>query len=120
MVINVHSTRLNSIITLVTDITLLLIMLIGLLRLGFHESGVQGLGHLMWTQVGVSALLASYFVSVSLRYHFFSQLKGLVWLFFATMAYIPPVVSGYTSHVSNLATHPDITVTGASQFGFEW
>ena len=38
--------------TLITDIILLLIMLIGLLRLGFHESGVQGLGHLMWTQVG--------------------------------------------------------------------
>jgi hypothetical protein len=52
MVVNVHSTKLNSIIALITDIILLLIMLIGLLRLGFHKSGVQGLGHLMWTQVG--------------------------------------------------------------------
>ena len=59
MVINDHSsTKLNSIITLITDIILLLIMLIGLLRQGFHESSVQGLGHLMWTQVGVSALFA--------------------------------------------------------------
>ena len=61
MVVNVHSIRLNSIIALVTDITLLLTMLVGLLRLGFHESGVQGLGHLMWTQVGLHYLLVTLF-----------------------------------------------------------
>jgi hypothetical protein len=55
MVVNIHSTKLNLIVALITDIFLLLIMLIGLLRLGFHGSGVRGLGHLMWTQVGVSA-----------------------------------------------------------------
>ena len=49
--------------TLVADIILLLIMLTGLLRLGFHDSGVFGLGHLMWRQVGLSALLASRGVS---------------------------------------------------------
>jgi hypothetical protein len=54
MAVNIHSTKLNLIIALVTDIILLLIMLIGLLRLGFHETGVRGIGHLMWTQVGVS------------------------------------------------------------------
>jgi hypothetical protein len=59
MIANDHSdTTLNSIITLIADTILLLMMLIGLLYQGFHESGVQGLGHLMWTQVGVSALLA--------------------------------------------------------------
>jgi hypothetical protein len=42
---------------LITDIILLLIMLIGLFRLGSHESGVHGMAHLMWTQVGVSAPL---------------------------------------------------------------
>jgi len=62
VVVNDHTTKTNSIATLITDIILLLIMLIGLLRLGFHEPGVQGLGHLLWTQVGVSALLASCFV----------------------------------------------------------
>jgi hypothetical protein len=51
MVVNVHSIKLNSIITLISDIILLLIMPIGLLRQGFHEPGVQGLGHLLWTQV---------------------------------------------------------------------
>jgi hypothetical protein len=44
---------------LITDITLLLIMLFGLLRLGFHEPGVFGLGQFMWRQVGLFTLLAS-------------------------------------------------------------
>jgi len=57
-VTNVHTTKLNIISILTTDIVLLLTMLIGLLRLGFHESGVYGLGKLMWKQVG-SAHLAS-------------------------------------------------------------
>jgi hypothetical protein len=52
LITNVHSTKLNLISTLITDIVLLLIMLVGLLRLGFHESGVYGLGHFMWRQVG--------------------------------------------------------------------
>ena len=56
-VLDIHSTKLNTITTLVTDIALLLIMLIGLLRLGFHEPGVYGLGRLMWRQVRVFALL---------------------------------------------------------------
>jgi hypothetical protein len=56
---DLHSTKLNMIATLITDVTLLLIMLIGLLRLGFHEPGVYGLGHLMWKQVRVFAVLAS-------------------------------------------------------------
>jgi hypothetical protein len=96
LVVNVQSTKLNSIVTLVTDIILLLIMLIGLLRLGFHESGVQGLGHLMWTQVGVSALFAIFsgYVACVLLIMMRSFHKGLVWLFCATIAYVPPVVSG--------------------------
>jgi len=64
---NVHTTKLNLIPMLIADTALLLIMLIGLLRLGFHESGVFGLGRLMWRQ-------------------------GLVWLFIATIAEVPPVV----------------------------
>lgn len=48
---NIDTTKLNIITTLTTDIALLLIMLIGLLRLGFNEPGVYGLGRLMWKQV---------------------------------------------------------------------
>ena len=57
--INVLATKLNTITTCATDIALLLIMLIGLLRLGFHETSVAGLGKLMWKQVG-SAPLATW------------------------------------------------------------
>ena len=93
MVGNDHSTKLNSVITLMTDIISLLIMLIGLLRLGFHESGVRGLGHLMWTQVRVCPcywLRCFLFADHDLLPFY----KGLVWLFFSTIAYVPPVVSG--------------------------
>jgi len=67
VITDIHSTQLNMIATLITDIVLLLIMLIGLLRLGFNEPGVYGLGYLMWKQ-------------------------GLIWLFLATIAEVPPVV----------------------------
>jgi hypothetical protein len=60
---DIHSTKLNMITFLVTDVTLLLIMLIGLIRLGFHEPGVYGLGRLMWKQVRVFAVLAGRGVS---------------------------------------------------------
>jgi len=67
IITNISSTNINLITTLVTDVVLLLIMLIGLLRLGFHEPGAYSLGRLMWRQ-------------------------GLIWLFLATIAEIPPVV----------------------------
>ena len=44
---NIHSMKLNMIMILTTDIALLLIMLIGLLHLGFNKPGVYSLGHLM-------------------------------------------------------------------------
>ena len=56
IVTNIHSTKLNMITTLITDVVLLLIMLTGLLRLGFHEPGVFGIGYLMWKQVSVGAV----------------------------------------------------------------
>jgi len=59
IIANIHSTKLNMITALITDVVLLLIMLIGLLRLGFHEPGVFGIGYLMWKQVSVSVLFVS-------------------------------------------------------------
>jgi hypothetical protein len=115
-VLDIHSTKLNTITTLVTDIALLLIMLIGLLRLGFHEPGVYGLGRLMWRQVRVSALLASpsrgslFADTLPLR-------KGIVWLFLATIAEIPPVVSVANSMYACFhSTHFELTVVGVHQF----
>ena len=54
---NIHITKLNMITLLITDIALLLIMLIGLLRLGFNEPGIYELGHLMWRQVGCTQVV---------------------------------------------------------------
>jgi len=68
VVLNVPSTKLNVVVTLSTDIVLLVIVLIGLLRLGFHERGAFGMGHLLWRQ-------------------------GLIWLLIATLAGVPPTVS---------------------------
>jgi hypothetical protein len=64
---NIHVTKLNLIVTPVTDIILLLIMFIGLLHLGFHERSAFGLGRLLWRQ-------------------------GLIWLLVATIAEVLPSV----------------------------
>jgi hypothetical protein len=69
MVINLQGLRLNIIVTLVSDVLLLLIMLIGLLRLRYHERGAFSMGRLLWRQ-------------------------GLIWLFIATASEVPQVVSG--------------------------
>jgi hypothetical protein len=50
--VNLLITRLNILVSLGTDVILLLIMFFGLLRLGFHERSAFGLGRLVWKQVG--------------------------------------------------------------------
>ncbi|KAI0002184.1 hypothetical protein BJV74DRAFT_39641 [Russula compacta] len=64
---NIHSTKLNILVSLATDIILLLIMLFGLLRMGVHQRGAFDLGRLLWKQ-------------------------GLIWLLIATIAEILPAV----------------------------
>jgi hypothetical protein len=86
--------------TLVTDIVLLLIMLIGLLRLGFHrdEYGIFGLGHHMWRQVGCLHFLPIVVLPVTFLFtDTHTVLKGLIWLFLSIIAEVPPVVSGINS-----------------------
>ena len=87
---NLHIFELNILVTLATDIILLLIMFFGLLRLGFHERGAFGLGRLMWKQVGYwcfsSAVVSSAYMVV--RIH-----KGVIWLLVATIAEVLPAVS---------------------------
>jgi hypothetical protein len=51
-VLNMQITKLNLIVTLATDIILLFVMFIGLLRLRLHERTAFGLGRLLWRQVG--------------------------------------------------------------------
>jgi hypothetical protein len=54
-------TQLNFVITLVTDIILLVVMFIGLLRLRVYEHGAFGLGRLLWRQVSYRFSLAMVF-----------------------------------------------------------
>ena len=49
---NMHISELNILVTLATDVILLLIMSFGLHRLGYHDRGAFGLGRLLWKQVG--------------------------------------------------------------------
>lgn len=88
---NLHISELNILVTLATDIILLLIMFFGLLRLGFHEPGAFGLGRLLWKQVGyrcisLAVVFSAYMV---VRIH-----KGVIWLLVATIVEVPPAVSG--------------------------
>jgi hypothetical protein len=48
---NIEAGVLNIMVILITDVTLLLIMLVGLLRLRRYGAGNLGLGQLLWKQV---------------------------------------------------------------------
>jgi hypothetical protein len=50
-VVNFESTKITVVASLVTDIGLLLIMLIGLLRLRLEAGGALSLGRILWNQV---------------------------------------------------------------------
>jgi hypothetical protein len=87
---NLHISKLNILVTLTTDIILLLIMFFGLLRLGFHERSAFGLGRLLWKQVGrYFSLAVVFFAYIVVHIH-----KGVTWLLVATIAEVPPAVSG--------------------------
>jgi hypothetical protein len=51
VVYDTESNKPNIIVTLITDIILLLIMLVGLLRLRRYGDGTFGLARLLWKQV---------------------------------------------------------------------
>jgi len=67
IVFNSHSAKLNIIVSLITDILLLLIVLVGLLRLHSDGLGTYGIGRLLWKQ-------------------------GVMWILLATIAEVPPAV----------------------------
>ncbi|KAI9508999.1 hypothetical protein F5148DRAFT_1283413 [Russula earlei] len=50
IILNTRISKLNITVTLVTDIVLFLIMLLGLLRLRLHRGGTMALGRLLWKQ----------------------------------------------------------------------
>jgi hypothetical protein len=87
--LNTEENKSSIIVTLITDIILLLIVLIGLLRLLHDGSGSFALGRLLWKQVGrcgPNSDLLSQFASL------FPLPKGVIWLLIATVAEVPPTV----------------------------
>lgn len=87
MVLNPQSSKLNIISILVTDVSLLIIMLAGLFRLRSRRDGTSGLGHLLWKQVSFWTVMGT------LNLHSCSVRKGVIWLFVATVAEVTPAVS---------------------------
>jgi len=88
--LNTQDNEPNIISTLVADIVLLLIMLLGLHRLYGHGGGTFRLGRLLWKQVRFYLSMVLTLLSFT---HVFSVPKGVIWLLVAAIAEIPPVVS---------------------------
>jgi hypothetical protein len=113
--LNTQGNEPNVISTLVTDIVLLLIMLIGLYRLQCHGGGTFRLGRLLWKQV---KLYLAMVLVLSLFTYVFSVPKGVIWLLVAAIAEIPPVVSlrifFYVSFTSPLLA------SGIYLFEYKW
>jgi hypothetical protein len=87
-VLDTEKNKPSIIATLITDIVLLLIVLIGLVRLLHDSGGSFALGRLLWKQVGSGR---SYSAVPQFTY-LFPLLKGVIWLVIATVAEIPPTV----------------------------
>jgi hypothetical protein len=89
IMLNTEKNKNSFIVTLITDIVLLLIMLIGLLRLLHGSGGSFALGRLLWKQVGSRP---SHFAVSQFTYLFPLPTKGVIWLLIATLAEVPPTV----------------------------
>jgi hypothetical protein len=63
-VLNTKENKPNIILTLITDVALLLVVLIGLLRLLHGSGGSFALGRLIWNQVGWGRFLFAAVLSV--------------------------------------------------------
>ena len=89
MATNIETTRHTVIMSLVTDLVLLVIMLLGLFRMCVRLGGRFALGDFLWKQVGDNS-------SPSLSYPTFSNgllaCEGVIWLLLATAAEVPPMV----------------------------
>ena len=85
---NVRSNMPTLISMLVTDLVLLVTMFVGLLRLRRHGAGRFALGRLLWKQVR-----SRQFSGSRVPANLISVWEGIIWLFAATAAELPPVVS---------------------------
>jgi len=99
---------------LITDVSLLLVMLVGLFRLR-RRGSTFGLAQVLWRQVGLRFYPCFFFRSIDM----FSFCKGVLWIFLATVAEVPPAVSpANSSFLSFLLIFR--YVLGVHPFKFEW
>ena len=87
--LNSEDSKLNIIVIFITDIILLLMVLVGLIRLRYHGGGTLGLGRLLWKQVafrGFPSIVCHKPTDVP------SAPKGVMWLLLAVAAGAPPTV----------------------------
>lgn len=103
---NSESSKLYVIVLAITDIILLLIVLIGLLRLRRDGCGTFGIGLLLWKQVGS---YRSMWPRLPRPIDMHSVYKGVIWLLLATVADVPPAVRSTSSIVFPLLSHHDVT-----------
>ena len=90
ILLNAETSKPNIISSLVTDIVLLLIMLKGLLRSRIGGGSAYGVGRILrnqvrWWQLLLAVILPYLLMRIFVR-------KGLIWLFLATVAEVPPTV----------------------------
>ena len=88
-VTNLPSSKPNLIAIPVTDISLLLIMLVGLFRLRSDGMGIVGLAQVLWRQVIPVLASCGSFNSLIYIFHFG---KGIIWLLLAMVSEVPPMV----------------------------
>ena len=89
LVLNSDDNKSNIIAIFITDIILLLMVLVGLIRLRYHGGGTLGLGRLLWKQVafrGFPSMVCHEPTDVS------SVPKGVIGLLLAVAAGAPPTV----------------------------
>jgi hypothetical protein len=112
----VQSTKPNIFATITTDILLLLIMLLGLFRMGCDGVGMSGLARFLWKQVTLCCSLAWYSRSVDrLTVH-----QGVFWLLIAIVAEVPPVVKPPEFFlITFYCFSPLVSIKGAHYLGYE-
>jgi hypothetical protein len=88
--LDTETTKHIIVITLVTDIVLLIIMLAGLLYQRPQCYGMTGIGSLLLKQVGVGAFPWPWYLKIV---NVFSVRKGIVWFLIATATGVPSAVS---------------------------
>src|SRR5260221_12489877 len=99
IVTNIEDSKLGLLVTIVTDIVLLLIMVVGLLYLHRYGDGKFGLAGLLRKQVR-----CWWFLLVICTPNVLIFLKGVFWLLLAIVTEIPPGVS--LLHFLSLSSFP--------------